>query len=89
MYGGVRIWNGPVPSAAGRVFLVGWRTDVCGSSKMTAICASCHADAVASTWAGEGCASIIAEIALAATVVGLAVTIAAVATMLWRDWDWR
>ena len=60
-----------------------------GPPKSTAICASCHADAVASAWAGEGCALIIAEIALAATVVGLAVTIAAVATMLWRDWDWR
>ena len=32
---------------------------------------------------------IIAEIVLVATVVGFAVSIAAVATMSWHDWDWR
>ena len=32
---------------------------------------------------------IFAEIAFAAIVVGFAMSIAAVATMLWHDWDWR
>jgi hypothetical protein len=32
---------------------------------------------------------IIAEIALASIIFGFAVSIAAVGTTLWRDWDWR
>jgi hypothetical protein len=32
---------------------------------------------------------IIAEIVLASIVVGFGVSVVAVGTMLWRDWDWR